>query len=84
MAYQITIKKSVIKALEKINEPYYINIRNAIYSLAKNPRPFGYIKLKGREGYRIRVSDYRIIYNIYDDTLVVDVVKLGDRKEIYE
>jgi len=61
MAYEVSIKKRAIKALEKINEPYYSNIKEAIYSLAKNPRPAGFIKLKGRDGYRIRVADYRII-----------------------
>ena len=72
------------KALEKINEPYYSNIKEAIYSLADNPRPKGYKKLKGRDGCRIRVADYRIIYDIFDDVLLVDVIDLGHRKDIYE
>ena len=84
MAYKISIKKRVLKVLEKIDEPYYSNIKTAIYALGDNPRPFGYLKLKGKKGYRIRVSDYRIIYDIYDNILVVDVVELGDRKDIYE
>ncbi|MEZ4829866.1 MAG: type II toxin-antitoxin system RelE/ParE family toxin [Bacteroidia bacterium] len=84
MAYQLTIKKQAIKALEKINEPYYSNIKNAIYSLADNPRPVGCKKLKGRDGYRIRVADYRIIYDIFDNILLVDVIDLGHRKDIYE
>ena len=84
MAYKITLKNSVIKVLEKINEPYYSNIKKAIYSLADNPRPSGYKKLKGRNGYRIRVADYRIIYEIFDNILLVDVIDLGHRKEIYD
>lgn len=84
MPYQLTIKPSAVKALEKINEPYYSAIRTAIYNLADNPRPKGCKKLKGREGYRIRVSDYRIIYNIFDKILTIDVVSLGHRKDIYE
>jgi mRNA interferase RelE/StbE len=72
------------KALEKINEPYYSEIKTAILNLAKNPRPAGYKKLKGRDGYRIRVADYRIIYDIFDDILQVDVIDLGHRKDIYE
>lgn len=83
MAYNVTIKKSAIKALEKINEPYYSNIKEAIYSLAEDPRPKGYKKLKGRDGYRIRVADYRIIYDIFNDVLLVDVIELGHRKDIY-
>ena len=84
MAYRITIKKNAIKVLEKINEPYYTNIKKAIYALEDNPRPFGYKKLKGREGYRIRISEYRVIYNIFDNELVVDVIDIGLRKDIYE
>lgn len=84
MAYQLTIKPKAVKALEKINEPHYANIKAAIYSLANNPRPHGYKKLKGRDGYRIRVGDYRIIYNIFDKILTIDVVNIGYRKNIYE
>ena len=73
-----------VKALEKINEPNYSNIKAAIYKLADNPRPKGFKKLKGREGYRIRVADYRIIYAIFDDILVVDIIDLGHRKEVYD
>lgn len=84
MAYHVILKKRAIKALEKINEPFYSNIKEAIYSLANNPRPSGYKKLKGRDGYRIRVADYRIIYDILDDVLLVDVIDLGHRKDIYD
>ena len=84
MTYQVTIKKRAIKALENINEPYYSSIKKAIYSLADNPRPHGYKKLKGRDGYRVRVSEYRIIYDIVDSLLIVDIIDLGLRKDIYE
>jgi mRNA interferase RelE/StbE len=84
MAYNVTLKKRAIKALEKINEPYYFNIKEAIYNLADNPRPTGYKKLKGRDAYRIRVADYRIIYEILDSILLVDVIDLGHRKDVYE
>lgn len=84
MTYTVTLKKRAIQALEKINEPYYSGIKKAIYNLAENPRPQGYKKLKGRDGYRIRVANYRIIYDIFDDALLVDVIELGHRKDIYE
>jgi len=84
MRYQISLKKRVIKALEKIDEPFYAKIKESIYNLAKNPRPSGYIKLKGRNGYRIRVGDYRIIYEIFDGALLIDVIELGNRKNVYE
>jgi len=83
MRYSVTIKKKASKTLEKINEPHYTAIKAAMYSLADNPRPHGYKKLTGRDGYRLRVGDYRIIYEIFDKILVVDVIDLGHRKEIY-
>jgi mRNA interferase RelE/StbE len=52
--------------------------------LEENPRPSGYKKLKGRDGYRIRAGNYRIIYDIFDKELIVDIITLGHRKNIYE
>ncbi|AFL80294.1 addiction module toxin, RelE/StbE family [Aequorivita sublithincola DSM 14238] len=83
MTYKVSIKKSAVKILNKIQEPYYSSIKSSILQLGENPRPQGYIKLKGREAYRIRISDYRIIYEIFDNELIVDVVALGHRKDIY-
>ena len=84
MAYKVSLKKRAIKSLQKINEPFYSSIKAAVYALADNPRPQGYIKLRIRDGYRIRVGDYRIIYDIIDKTLVVEIINLGHRKDIYE
>lgn len=72
-----------MKALETVSEPYYSKLKRAIYNLSDDPRPDGCKKLKGRNGYRIRVADYRIIYETYDDVLVVEVVDLGHRKDIH-
>jgi mRNA interferase RelE/StbE len=83
MTYNVTVRKGAMKVLEGINEPYYSNIKTAMFALGKNPRPQGYKKLKGRNGYRIRVADYRIIYDIFDNTLLVDVVELGHRSDVY-
>lgn len=82
--YELLFKKKAIKALAKINDPYYSNIIQAIEKLAKNPRPVGCKKLTGRPGYRIRVGTYRIIYDIFDTNLIVEVVNLGSRSSIYE
>lgn len=84
MTYKVTIRKAALKALEKINEPSHSKLRNAIIKLGNNPRPHGYKKLVGREGYRIREGDYRIIYLIADSILIVDVIDIGHRKDIYE
>lgn len=84
MVYSIEFRSKVLKALVKINEPNYSAIKKEIYNLAENPRPQGYRKLKGRKGYRIRVGDYRVIYEIFDNILLIQVVDLGHRKDIYD
>lgn len=84
MAYKVIIQPKAFKALEKINDPAYSAIKAAVNDLAENPRPQGYIKLKGREGYRIRVGEYRILYTVTDAILQVDVINLGHRKDIYD
>ena len=77
MSYQ---KKQLDEFSEKILSP----IIKAISSLENNPRPNGHKKLKGRDGYRIRAGNYRIIYEIFDDILLVDIITLGHRKDIYD
>ncbi len=84
MAYSISFSKQALKELQKINEPFYSNIKYAIIDLADNPRPNGCKKLKGRDGYRIRIGNYRVIYEIFDAELIVDVITLGHRKDIYD
>jgi mRNA interferase RelE/StbE len=84
MNYTVVIERPVIKVLEKIAEPDYSKIKNAILSLATNPRPAGYTKLKGRSAYRIRKGDYRIIYEIHNAVLIIKIVAIGHRKSIYD
>ena len=86
MKYNIKIRKEALKELSwlptKINE----RISNAIEQLSENPRPVGSIKLKGEKEYlwRIRVGDYRVIYLIDDTIRVIDVRKIGNRRDIYQ
>jgi mRNA interferase RelE/StbE len=82
--YELQYKKKAIKALVKINEPYYSAIIQAINKLSDNPRPLGCKKLTGRNGYRIRVGTYRIIYDIFDTNLIIEIVNVGSRGDIYE
>jgi mRNA interferase RelE/StbE len=84
MVYTLNFSKQALKELGEIHEPFYSNIKQAIFDLAKNPRPHGYKKLTGRDGYRIRVGNYRIIYDIFDTVLVVDIITLGHRNDIYK
>lgn len=82
--YQVRIERKAIKKLAKIPEPYYSKIKLAILDLANNPFPQNYKQLKGRNAFRIRVANYRIIYEIQEDLLLVDVIDLGHRKDIYK
>lgn len=82
--YTVTISKTAQKQLDKLPDNIANPLIKVIQSLANNPRPHGYRKLKGRDGYRIRKGSYRIIYDIFDTVLVVDVVAVGHRKGIYE
>jgi mRNA interferase RelE/StbE len=81
--YKVQVERRVQKKLAKVPSPYYTNIKTAILDLGDNPRPQGYKKLKGTDAFRIRVNDYRIIYEIQDDLLIVQVIDLGHRKDIY-
>ena len=83
MIYSLNFSKKALKELEKIKDPFYSNIKAAITDLTNDPRPQGYKKLKGREGYRVRIGNYRIIYDIFDNELIIDIITLGHRKDVY-
>jgi len=84
MAYEVFISPAARRDLKRIRGPMRRRIGDAIDGLADEPRPSGHIKLAGEDGlYRIRVGDYRIVYQIEDDRLVVLVVRVGHRKDIY-
>lgn len=83
-SYTIFLTKKAQKQLDKLNNNVAEPIIEAISKLENNPYPSGSIKLKGRESYRIRVGDYRIIYEVQDDELIIDVIALGHRKNIYK
>ena len=82
--YQIVIDRHAQKQLGKISAPYFKRIVKAINELASNPRPSGYKKLTARPGYRIRIGDYRVIYKIEDKILIVFIIEIGHRKEVYD
>ena len=82
--YSITISKTAQKQLDYLPDSTSENLITAIKGLARNPRPTGYKKLKGREGYRIRKGNYRILYEIFDTVLIIDIIAIGHRKNIYK
>ena len=82
--YQLVIDRYAQKQLAKIPPPYFNRIVKEIHDLSNDPRPPDCKKLKGRTGYRIRIADYRVIYNIEDKILTVFVIDIGHRKNIYD
>ncbi len=82
--YTIVIAPKAQKQLDKLSDNIVAPILEAIAGLAEDPRPNGCKKLKGRDGYRIRVGNYRVIYGIFDTELIIDVIAVGHRKNIYD
>jgi len=83
-SFRIVIKKSAAKEIERIEKKDRIRIIEKIRSLASDPRQFGSKKLSGQEKYRIRQGNYRILYQVIDDELIINVVKVGHRRDIYD
>jgi mRNA interferase RelE/StbE len=82
-SYRIEIKRSAAKELEAIPAKDRRRVATKIQALAGNPRPAGCEKLSGHDKYRIRQGNYRILYTIEDDVLLVTVIKIGDRRDVY-
>lgn len=83
MTYKISIRRKAQKQLARIPASDYKKVKAAIQALANNPRPSGSKKLKGRPGWRIRQGNHRVIYEIQDEQLIIIVLDIGDRKDIY-
>lgn len=81
--YKISLKRSVIKDLSKVPKKEVQRIMKRIGSLAENPRPPQSKKLSGSEYYRIRQGSYRILYSIEDGELIIFVIKVAHRKDVY-
>ena len=84
VTYQIEFERAAGRALKRLDESARRRILAAIAALAEDPRPAGAEMLSGSEGlFRIRVGDYRVIYAIEDDCLIVLVLHVGHRREVY-
>ena len=84
MPYEIEIAPAALKQLAKLPPDMRRRIGQAIDDLAESPRPHGAIKLGGAEiAWRIRVGDYRVIYETHDEVLLILVIRIGHRREIY-
>jgi mRNA interferase RelE/StbE len=82
--YQIRILPAAEKSLSKLPKKMQLRIQGAITVLASNPLPPVAKKLVGRDSYRLRVSDYRIVYSIHENILTVKIISIGHRSEIYK
>ena len=82
--YRVELKRAALRALRRLPKNLVTRLQREIDALASNPRPRGCIRMKGNEElYRIKVGDWRIIYAIFDDVLLVLVVDVGSRQGIY-
>ncbi len=83
-SYEIVLKSSVAKDLRRIPNKDVRRILDRIEALASNPRPEGCVKLSALDRYRVRQGVYRIVYEIMDTDLIVQIVKVAHRREVYE
>ncbi len=83
MRYQVLILRRAQKELQDLPDKEYERARDAIWSLIEQPRPHGCRKLVGRDGWRIRVGNYRIIYEVDDAANIVTVLHVGHRRDVY-
>jgi mRNA interferase RelE/StbE len=83
VTYRIDILRSGQKELEGLPAREYERVRDAIWALAENPHPPNSLKLKGRDGFRIRIGKYRMIYEIDDPAKLITILHVGHRKDVY-
>ena len=84
MSYRIELRPAAVRALRKIGHRDRERIRGAIALLGDEPRPPASKPVRGRPAWRVSVGDYRIIYTIDDGVLLIVVVTLGHRRDVYE
>jgi mRNA interferase RelE/StbE len=84
MAYQIAFSRRANRELSELPTQIRLRLRPRIEALSLNPRPVGSKKLAGREDlWRVRVGDYRVVYEVHDRILYVLIVRLAHRRDVY-
>ncbi len=83
MAYRLEFTPGANRQFRKLPKNLQARLTPHLNALTQNPRPSGIEKLKGEEGYRLRVGDYRVLYEVRDKALLVLVVRVGHRREVY-
>ena len=84
MSYQILITRQAQKELSELDEKSYSRVKNDILKLCETPRPRKGKKLTGREGWRSRSGNYRIIYEINDNDRIITILHIGHRRDVYK
>jgi len=82
--YRIELRPAAVRALRMLDPAVRQRLQGVIALLAQDPRPPASRALQGRPGLRVRVGDHRIIYTVTDDVLLVVVVTIGHRREVYD
>ena len=83
-SYKIEWKNSAYKELQKLPRPMITRVVAAVSALANEPFPHGVKKLVGSEfSYRIRIGDYRVVYEVFADRLIIEIVRIRHRKDVY-
>jgi mRNA interferase RelE/StbE len=81
--YRVVLTRAAQKQLDDLPDDIAARITARLENLAADPRPADVKKLKGREGWRIRVGDYRVLYTIQDNVLLILVVRIAHRRDVY-
>ncbi len=82
--YKITWKRSAHKDLRKLPKAAIQNVLHAVEQLAEHPYPVGVKKLVGTDHiYRLRIGNYRILYSVFSTTLLIEIIRVGHRKDVY-
>ncbi len=83
-SYHVNWRRSTKKDLRRISSTEVARIVDVVATLSDEPRPVGCKKMSGSDcAYRLRVGDYRIIYEVYDETIIIEVIKIGHRRDVY-
>lgn len=81
--YEIRLHPQAARAFQRLQKPIRTRVAVAIDALADDPRPTGTTKLAGRNDYRVRVGDYRVVYAVDDDERLVLIGRIAHRRDIY-
>lgn len=82
--YSVEVRPAALRALKRIDRQQQLRSWGAIALLAEDPRPPASRRLTGRPELRVRIGDFRILYSVHDDVLLVIVLTLGHRREVYD